>query len=64
MGVLGCFRAPIPSEDELRSFSDRIAVLRVAADGALVQADQLESARDEMLPLLLSGRVRVEDVAA
>jgi type I restriction enzyme S subunit len=63
-GAVPSFRAPVPKENELRTFSDRVTVLRTAADAALMHADQLESTRNELLPLLLSGRARVEEVSA
>jgi type I restriction enzyme, S subunit len=63
-GAVPTFQAAIPEQEELSRFSDRVRILREEADRALIDAERLVQVRDELLPLLLSGRVRVEDVAA
>lgn len=58
------FRVPIPDSVTLASFTRRVRALRDAADDAVASAQRLARARDELLPLLLSGRVSVSEVAA
>lgn len=59
------FPVAVPSVDQMRTF-DELTPLRAAADDAFEAADQLRRTRDELLPLLMSGKVRVrpKEVAA
>lgn len=56
------FEAPTPDPAVIHVFSERVRTLRATADQALMDAERLVQARDELLPLLLSGRVRVDEV--
>ena len=58
------FQAPIPDPLSLAKFSESVRSLRAAADDAVTNAERLAHTRDELLPLLLSGRVSVREVAA
>ena len=58
------FSAHLPNFDLLPEFSRRVEILYKSADAAALSADRLERTRDELLPLLLSGAIRVKDVAA
>jgi type I restriction enzyme S subunit len=58
------FEAPLPDREQLLEFSEPVRVLRDEADASLTEAERLEQTRDELLPLLLSGRVCVGEVAA
>lgn len=58
------YEAPIPHEDDLNSFSQRVSTLREAADEALIDAERLEHTRDELLPALMSGRIQASEVVA
>ena len=51
-------------DDAIRSWHQTAQSLMAATSGLLFEALALERARDELLPLLMSGRVRVKDVAA
>lgn len=63
--ALPSFPVAVPGEDYMRAF-DELAVLRAGADDAYDAADELRRTRDQLLPLLMSGAVRVrpEGVAA
>jgi type I restriction enzyme S subunit len=58
------YELAIPYRGRLDTFSDQVRALRDGQDRALIDADRLEQVRNELLPLLLSGRVRVDEVAA
>lgn len=60
--ALPTFEVPVPDEPNLSQFSGQVRVLREAADAALLEADRLKGIRDELLPLLVSGRVRVSEL--
>lgn len=55
---------PLPPTDEIEAFESLVDPLMKAARELLWESDALRRTRDELLPLLLSGRVRVEEVAA
>ena len=59
------FPVAVPTAEGMRAF-DELATLRAGADDAHDAADELRRTRDELLPLLMSGAVRVrpEEVAA
>lgn len=58
------YSAPSLSDEEIGALTDRVHPLREAADALNAEISLLESTRDELLPLLLSGRVRVELLGA
>lgn len=55
--------APVPlaSEDQREKFEAAAAPLRERAHAALVESHGLAAMRDALLPLLMSGKVRVKD---
>lgn len=55
---------PLPPTDEIEAFESLIDPFMEAARELLWESDVLRRSRDELLPSLLSGRVRVEEVAA
>lgn len=55
---------PLPDRDAINDASTAIEPLWNAHIELRLEIRELESARDELLPLLISGRVRVGDVAA
>lgn len=57
-------RLPQASSDERAAFQSFAAPLLRAADGLRSENSLLASTRDELLPLLMSGRVRVAEVVA
>ena len=56
--ALPSFGVPILSQTQMARF-EMLAPLRQAADEAFGVADSLERTRDELLPLLMSGAIRV-----
>lgn len=54
----------LPSRDEIATFECLVDPLMQQARELLYESESLRRTRDELLPLLLSGRVRVEEVAA
>jgi type I restriction enzyme S subunit len=57
------FLVGVPTGEKMREFSDEVKPLRLASDDALAFASTLRRTRDELLPLLMSGEVRVSDAA-
>lgn len=57
--ALPSFPVHVPSSEEMQLF-DELAPLRAAADDAYEAADDLRRVRDELLPLLVSGKVGVD----
>ena len=57
-------RVKVPAEAVLAQFEEIAEPLRASIVELKQECDSLATARDELLPLLLSGRVRTEDVAA
>ena len=55
---------PLPTPDEVDKLCEQVEPLWSAEFELRREALQLACARDELLPLLMSGRVRVKDVAA
>jgi type I restriction enzyme, S subunit len=55
---------PLPQRSEIEDFESVVDPLMVQARELLWESDTLRASRDELLPLLLTGRVRVGDVAA
>jgi type I restriction enzyme S subunit len=55
---------PLPSTDQLRRFEVAMWPLWLAVAELQYEAQIAARDRDELLPLLLSGQIRVEDVAA
>lgn len=51
------FVAPRPTPQQVGRLTESVRPLRAAADALLDEASQLSAARDELLPLLLAGRV-------
>jgi type I restriction enzyme S subunit len=66
MGVraLPDYMAPSLSADEITRFTMAVAPLRKMADELNLEISQLEETRNELLPLLMSGRIRAKDIAA
>ncbi len=58
---VGSFTLPQPDEKALRAFAVASDSLLPRIKGAVVESNKLAAARDELLPLLMSGRVRVRD---
>ena len=57
--------APSLTGDEIEGLTARVSPLYEAADALNIEISDLEATRDELLPLLMSGRVRVsEELAA
>lgn len=57
-------RLPSADEDERREYHQLAAPLLLQADALMAENQTLHRTRDELLPLLLSGRVSVREVAA
>jgi type I restriction enzyme S subunit len=57
-------RLPRASDVERRAFQEVAGPLLVAADVLRDEISALAATKEELLPLLMSGRVRVKDVAA
>lgn len=55
------FEIPVLSADALEHFGKLISPLFDAVKDLLVEAEQLRSSRDELLPLLMSGKIRVRE---
>jgi type I restriction enzyme, S subunit len=55
------FQVRLPNSEGARSFSTVARPLHDAAAHSMVEARCLEATRDELLPLLMSGKVRVRD---
>lgn len=55
---------PLPPTGEIEAFESLVDHFMQAARELLWESDVLCRSRDELLPFLLSGRVRVEDLAA
>lgn len=51
----------IPSEEVLRKFNGRVAPLHALATALVRENRKLATTRDELLPLLMSGKIRVRD---
>ena len=51
----------LPSESELEKFNTRISSLRRSMRAVLRESQVLVQARNEILPLLMSGKIRVKD---
>jgi type I restriction enzyme, S subunit len=51
-----------PDEEARRAFAEKVAPIRRAQSALLTEATELARRRDELLPLLMSGKVRVRDV--
>ena len=62
--ALPTYMAPDLTAEEVRQLTQQVRPLREAADQLDVEAAELLAVRDQLLPLLMSGRVRVGDVAA
>lgn len=53
---------PLPSVSEQRKYGDKQRALSARFDAACTESDALARTRDELLPLLMSGKLRVRDV--
>ena len=53
-----------PDESDRLAFAKKVAPIRAAQSSLLTEVDDLTRQRDELLPLLMSGKVRVRDVEA
>ena len=59
---LAAVEVPWPGEQQARRFSTQVSDLAGWAAVAVKESHELAAARDELLPLLMSGKVRVNDV--
>ena len=55
---------PWASDQIIDGWWSKASALRKAQESVAAEVSELERAREEVLPLLMSGRLRVEDVAA
>lgn len=62
--VITAARLSLPSQPEVASFNVFGEPVRAAMTDLLNEITELERTRDELLPLLMSGRVRVSEVVA
>lgn len=53
----------LPSEDVIVAFNDTVAPLHAAAAQLSLESERLAATRDELLPLLMSGKLRVRGIA-
>lgn len=59
------YMAPVLTPNEIEEFTACVRPLREAADALNIEVTEVEATRNELLPLLIAGRVRVaEGVAA
>lgn len=58
------YSVPQMTQQEVEGFTARVRPLREAADALTIETAELEATRDELLPLLMSGRVRVSEAVA
>jgi type I restriction enzyme S subunit len=63
-GVFKALTVCLPSVTDREELHGKVAPLHAAAAALQVEIQELAQTRDELLPLLMSGRVRVGDVAA
>lgn len=63
-GTVQQFDVPLPDTTSLTEMASTVEPLRAAASAARLEAEGLVGTRDELLPLLLSGRVRVSEVVS
>jgi type I restriction enzyme S subunit len=61
--VFDDYQLPDIAPEEAAELSSMIAALNAQADACNAEIDELTRVRDELLPLLMSGRVRVREVA-
>jgi len=54
----------LASESVMTNFCERAEALHASAAAALVESRLLARTRDELLPLLMSGQLRVKDAEA
>lgn len=62
--ALSSVRLPFPNEAVLDRWWSQAEVLLDAQESLKVESRQAKATRDELLPLLMSGRIRPEEVAA
>lgn len=62
--ALSEYLVPKPDEKLIAYLSETVESLLLGADEVDLEADALTARRDELLPLLMSGKVRVRDVEA
>ena len=58
---LGAIELPWPGEEQARAFSSEVVDLAAWAAATSKESQALATTRDELLPLLMSGNVRVKD---
>lgn len=58
---LGAVELPWPGEEEARAFSSEVVDLAAWAAAMSKESQALAATRDELLPLLMSGKVRIKD---
>jgi type I restriction enzyme S subunit len=51
----------LASVDAMSEFCDLVRPIHAAAAAIMSESEKLASTRDELLPLLMSGKVRVKD---
>ena len=63
-GTLESVQIPSVSAQDIRTFDEEVDPFFQQIKALLEENRDLSNCRDELLPLLMSGRVRVGDVAA
>lgn len=58
------FSMPVVGETELEQFNERVSAARQQMSSINVQSGALARTRDELLPLLMSGKITVKDAEA
>ncbi len=60
-GAIESYEFPLASEDAMQSYSDKASRRAELADSLTASSGALARTRDELLPLLMSGKLRVHD---
>ena len=55
------YSIPVPDQRKLLDFSYKVGSLHAASDDAIQAVHELRRTRDELLPLLMSGKIRVRE---
>ncbi len=59
--ALPAFQVALPERQEIDDFSARVSLLNEAIDDAYDSVERYSEIRDELLPLLMSGKIRVRE---
>jgi type I restriction enzyme S subunit len=57
-------RLPLPTHDQAVAFDQVMAPLHLVAAETQIESERLAHARDDLLPLLMSGKIRIKDAEA